>query len=69
MAIQRHKIVYGEDISAIHEQRKESWAQLALAAGYRSAITVPLLLQIRLLARLSSIVTRSILFAVGILFC
>jgi signal transduction histidine kinase len=45
MAIQRHKIVYSEDISAIYEQRKEHWAQLALAAGYRAAITVPLLLQ------------------------
>jgi len=45
MAIHRHKIVCGEDISTIYQQRKEYWAQLALDAGYQSAITVPLLLQ------------------------
>lgn len=45
MVIQRHKIAYGEDIKAIYQERKESWAKLALDAGYRSAIAVPLLFQ------------------------
>ncbi len=42
MAIQRQKIVYGEDIQVIYEQRGENWARMALEAGYRSAIAVPL---------------------------
>jgi signal transduction histidine kinase len=45
MVIQRHKIACGEDIKSIYEERKESWAKLALDAGYRSAIAVPLLFQ------------------------
>jgi Signal transduction histidine kinase len=45
MALTRHRIVFGEDIATIYQQRKEYWAQLALNDGYRSAITVPLLLQ------------------------
>lgn len=45
MALTRHRIVFGEDIAAIYQQRKEYWAQLALNDGYQSAITVPLLLQ------------------------
>ncbi len=45
MAIQRQKIVYGEDIALIYQQRQESWAQLALDNHYSSAITVPLLVQ------------------------
>jgi signal transduction histidine kinase len=45
MVIQKHKIAYGEDIKAIYEERKESWAKMALDAGYRSAIAVPLLFQ------------------------
>ncbi|GCE27908.1 hypothetical protein KDA_33920 [Dictyobacter alpinus] len=45
MAIQRQKIVYGEDIASIYQNRQEHWARLALEAGYYSAIAVPLLLQ------------------------
>jgi signal transduction histidine kinase/HAMP domain-containing protein len=45
MAIKRQKIVYGEDISLIYQQRKDNWARMALEAGYRSAIAVPLLFQ------------------------
>ncbi len=45
MAIKRQKIVYGEDIALIYQQRKENWARMALEAGYRSAIAVPLLFQ------------------------
>lgn len=45
MAIKRQKIVYGEDISLIYQERKDSWARMALDAGYRSAIAVPLLFQ------------------------
>ncbi|MBA2679044.1 MAG: hypothetical protein H0U76_11695, partial [Ktedonobacteraceae bacterium] len=44
MAIQRQKIVYGEDIYTIYQERKDSWALMALEMGYRSAISVPLLL-------------------------
>ncbi|GCE06366.1 sensor histidine kinase [Dictyobacter aurantiacus] len=45
MAIQRQKIVYGEDIATIYQKKQERWARLALEAGYCSAIAVPLLLQ------------------------
>ncbi len=45
MAIKRQKIVYGEDISLIYQERKDNWARMALEAGYRSAIAVPLLFQ------------------------
>lgn len=45
MVIQRHKIAYGEDIATIYRERKENWARMAMEAGYRSAIAVPLLLQ------------------------
>ncbi len=44
MAIHRQKIVYGEDIHTIYQERKDSWALMALEIGYRSAISVPLLL-------------------------
>ncbi len=44
MAIHRQKIVYGEDINTIYQERKDSWALMALEMGYRSAISVPLLL-------------------------
>ncbi|GAC1474289.1 MAG: hypothetical protein PVS3B1_14970 [Ktedonobacteraceae bacterium] len=44
MAIQRQKIVYGEDIRTIYQERKDSWAHMALEMGYNSAISVPLLL-------------------------
>ena len=44
MAIHRQKIVYGEDIHTIYQERKDSWALMALEMGYRSAISVPLLL-------------------------
>lgn len=45
MAIKRQKIVYGEDISLIYQERKDDWARMALEAGHRSAIAVPLLFQ------------------------
>ena len=45
MAIHHRKIVYGENISSIYAARKENWARMALEAQYRSAISVPLLLQ------------------------
>ena len=45
MVIQRKKIAYGEDIPAIYHERQENWAHMALEAGYRSVIAVPLLLQ------------------------
>ncbi|MBO0778306.1 MAG: GAF domain-containing protein, partial [Ktedonobacteraceae bacterium] len=45
MVIQRKKIACGEDIETIYRERQEPWARLALDAGYRSAIAVPLLLQ------------------------
>jgi signal transduction histidine kinase len=43
MVMQRHKIVYGEDIKTIYQERKENWAKMALQAGYQSTIAVPLL--------------------------
>jgi signal transduction histidine kinase len=45
MAMQKQKIVYAEDIAAIYQERGESWAQAALETGYRSVISVPMLLQ------------------------
>ncbi len=45
MAMQKQRIVCGEDIAAIYRERSEAWVQLALEAGYRSVIAVPLLLQ------------------------
>ena len=45
MTMQKHKIVYAEDIAAIYQERGESWAQMALENGYRSVIAVPMLLQ------------------------
>jgi signal transduction histidine kinase len=45
MVIQRQKIAYGEDIETIYRERNEPWARLAIEAGYRFAIAVPLLLQ------------------------
>lgn len=45
MAMQKHKIVYAEDIASIYQERGESWARAALETGYRSVIAVPMLLQ------------------------
>ncbi|MGH2508875.1 MAG: histidine kinase dimerization/phospho-acceptor domain-containing protein, partial [Ktedonobacteraceae bacterium] len=45
MTMQKHKIVYAEDIAAIYHERGEGWAQSALEAGYCSVIAVPMLLQ------------------------
>src|SRR6266851_2647315 len=45
MAMQKQKIAYGEDIQKIYQDRGEAWCRMALAAGYRSVIAVPLLLQ------------------------
>ncbi|MGB8344908.1 MAG: ATP-binding protein [Ktedonobacteraceae bacterium] len=45
MAIQKQKIVYAEDIGPIYQERGETWSQMALEAGYRFVIAVPVLLQ------------------------
>jgi signal transduction histidine kinase len=45
MAMQKQKIAYGEDIQMIYQERDEAWSRMALEAGYRSVIAVPLLLQ------------------------
>ncbi|MDQ6661278.1 MAG: GAF domain-containing protein, partial [Chloroflexota bacterium] len=45
MAMQKQKIVYGEDVATISSERRETWAYMALENGYRSVIAVPLLLQ------------------------
>lgn len=45
MAMQKHKIVYAEDIASIYRERGEAWACAALETGYRSVISVPMLLQ------------------------
>lgn len=45
MAMQKQKIVYAEDIARIYHERGEAWAQAALETGYRSVISVPMLLQ------------------------
>jgi signal transduction histidine kinase len=45
MSMQKHKIVCAEDIATIYQERGEMWAQLALDIGYRSVISVPMLLQ------------------------
>lgn len=45
MTMQKHKIVYAEDIAAIYRERGEAWAHMALETGYRSVIAVPMLLQ------------------------
>jgi signal transduction histidine kinase len=45
MAMQKQKIIYGEDIEMIYQERGETWSQLALEAGYRSVIAVSLQLQ------------------------
>ena len=43
--MQKQKIVYGEDIARIHQERGETWARMALEVGFRSVMAVPLLLQ------------------------
>jgi len=46
MAMQKEKIVCAEDVAIINQkQRGETWTRMALEAGYRSVIAVPLLLQ------------------------
>jgi signal transduction histidine kinase/methyl-accepting chemotaxis protein len=45
ITMQKQRIVYGEDIAKIYQERGEAWALLALEAGYRSVMAVPLLLQ------------------------
>jgi signal transduction histidine kinase len=45
MAMQKQKIAYGEDVQMIYHERGEAWSRMALEAGYRSVIAVPLLLQ------------------------
>jgi signal transduction histidine kinase len=47
LVIQRRKIAYGEDVAQIYSERGEAWANMALEAGYQSAIAVPLLLRDR----------------------
>jgi signal transduction histidine kinase len=45
MAMQKQKIIYGEDIATIYQERGEAWSHMALEVGYRYVIAVPLLLQ------------------------
>ncbi len=45
MAMQKQKIAYGEDVQMIYQERGEAWSRMALEAGYRSVIAVPLQLQ------------------------
>jgi signal transduction histidine kinase/HAMP domain-containing protein len=45
MSMQKHKIVCAEDIAAIYQERSDAWAHTALEIGYRSIISVPMLLQ------------------------
>lgn len=45
MVMQKRKIAYGEDVNAIYRERRETWARLALEAGYQSVVAVPLFLQ------------------------
>jgi signal transduction histidine kinase len=45
MAMQKQKIAYGEDVQMIYQERGETWSRMALEAGYRSVIAVPLILQ------------------------
>ena len=44
VAIQKKKMVFAENISAIYAERHERWSQLALEKGYHAAVAVPLLL-------------------------
>lgn len=43
--MQKQKIAHGEDVARIYQESGEPWAAMALEAGYRSVIAVPLLLQ------------------------
>ncbi|HYT33420.1 MAG TPA: ATP-binding protein [Ktedonobacteraceae bacterium] len=45
ITMQKQRIVYGEDIAKIYQERGEAWTLLALEAGYRSVMAVPLLFQ------------------------
>ncbi len=45
MAMQKKKIIYGEDIATIYRERGDTWSHMALEAGYRYAIAAPLHLQ------------------------
>lgn len=45
MTMQKHKIIYGEDIATIFQERGEVWSHMALEAGHRYVIAVPILLQ------------------------
>ena len=45
MAMQKKKIIYGEDITTIYRERGDAWSLMALEAGYRYAIAAPLHLQ------------------------
>ncbi|HEX9134722.1 MAG TPA: histidine kinase dimerization/phospho-acceptor domain-containing protein [Ktedonobacteraceae bacterium] len=45
MAMQKQKIAYGEDVQMIYQERGEAWSRMAMEAGYRSVIAVPLQLQ------------------------
>jgi len=44
-AMQKQKITYSEDIQIISQEHGEAWSFMALEAGYRSVIAVPLQLQ------------------------
>ena len=45
MTMQKRKIIYGEDIATIYQERGEVWSHMALESGHRYVIAVPILLQ------------------------
>jgi signal transduction histidine kinase len=45
ITMQKQKLVFCEDIVAIYKEQGEAWALMALEAGFRSVMAVPLLLQ------------------------
>ena len=45
MAMQKQRITYAENVDTLYQERGETWARMALEAGYQSAIAVPLVLQ------------------------
>jgi len=44
MTMQKLKIIYGEDVATIYQERGEVWSHMALEAGHRYVIAVPIIL-------------------------
>ena len=44
MTMQKLKIIYGEDVATIFQERGEVWSHMALEAGHRYVIAVPIIL-------------------------